>query len=56
MTTNDGPKPVTVEDVQKMLGAMMMEIEVLRRENASLREQLSGKEEPAMTANIRGRE
>ena len=35
------PRPITMEDVQRMLGAMTLEIEMLRRENASLREALT---------------
>ena len=45
MTTEaPAPRPITMEDVQRMLGAMTLEIEMLRRENASLRDTLNGKE------------
>jgi regulator of replication initiation timing len=37
MDNSTTPRPVTVEDVQRMIGSMMLEIEVLRRENAQLR-------------------
>jgi hypothetical protein len=39
--TNTGPKPLTMEDIYKLIGALHLEIEVLRRQNASLREQLT---------------
>lgn len=48
MTTNaqapPEPRPITVEDVHKMLGQMMLQIELLRRENESLKAQLAEKE------------
>ena len=37
----EAPKPITIEDVHKMLGGMMLEIEMLRRENVILKEQLA---------------
>jgi regulator of replication initiation timing len=47
MTTNmqapPEPKAITVEDVHKMLGQMMLQIEMLRRENETLRTQLAEK-------------
>jgi hypothetical protein len=39
-STNTGPKPLTMEDIYKLIGALHLEIEVLRRQNAELREQL----------------
>jgi hypothetical protein len=39
--TNTGPKPVTMEDIYKLIGALHLEIEVLRRQNAQLTEQLA---------------
>lgn len=38
-----GPKPVTMEDVYKLVGALYLEIEVLRRQNQHLREQLAAR-------------
>ena len=49
--TVEGPKPITIDDVQKMLGTMMLEIEMLRRENISLREQLDQKQGPVLVTN-----
>jgi hypothetical protein len=47
MTTNTQapaePQPITIEDVHKMLGQLMLQIEVLRRENEALKAQLAGK-------------
>jgi hypothetical protein len=40
-TTNTGPKPLLMEDIYKLIGALHLEIEVLRRQNATLREQLA---------------
>ena len=49
MTTNTQtppePKQITIEDVHKMLGQMMLQIEMLRRENESLKAQLAEKEQ-----------
>lgn len=39
--TNTGPKPVTMDDIYKLIGALHLEIEMLRRQNAHLREQLA---------------
>jgi hypothetical protein len=39
--TNTGPKPVTMEDIYRLIGALHLEIEVLRRQNAALREHLA---------------
>jgi hypothetical protein len=39
-TTNTGPKPITMEDIYKLIGALHLEIEVLRRQNADLQAQL----------------
>lgn len=51
MTTNGDtlpqPRPISIEDVQRMLGALTLEMEMLRRENAALREALMKKEQPA---------
>jgi hypothetical protein len=41
LTTNTGPKPLVMEDIYKLIGALHLEIEVLRRQNAHLREQLA---------------
>jgi hypothetical protein len=38
---NTGPRPLTMEDVFKIMGQYVLEIEALRREVASLREQLA---------------
>ncbi len=43
-TNTQGPKPVLMDDIFRMLGAMQIEIEVLRRENAHLKEQLAEKQ------------
>jgi hypothetical protein len=40
-TTNTGPRPVVMDDIYKLVGALYLEIEVLRRQNAHLREQLA---------------
>lgn len=34
------PRQITMEDVQRMIGAMTLELEMLRRENAILRQHL----------------
>jgi hypothetical protein len=39
--SNTGPKPVTMEDIYRLIGALHLEIEVLRRQNAELREQIA---------------
>jgi hypothetical protein len=39
--TNTGPKPLTMADIYQLIGALHLEIEVLRRQNAELREQLA---------------
>jgi hypothetical protein len=39
--TNTGPRPVTMEDIYKLIGALHLEIEVLRRQNAELQAQLA---------------
>jgi len=41
VTTNTGAKPLTMQDVFTILGQYVMEIEVLRRQVAHLREQLA---------------
>jgi hypothetical protein len=38
---NTGPKPLVMEDIYKLIGALHLEIEVLRRQNADLRAQLA---------------
>jgi len=35
------PRPITMDDVQRIIGAMALELEMLRRENAALREALA---------------
>jgi hypothetical protein len=40
-STNTGPKPLVMEDIYRLIGALHLEIEVLRRQNAELREQLA---------------
>jgi hypothetical protein len=40
-STNTGPRPLTMDDVYKLIGALHLEIEVLRRQNAHLQEQLA---------------
>jgi hypothetical protein len=40
---NTGPRPVTMEDVYKLIGALYLEIEVLRRQNQHLGEQLAAR-------------
>jgi hypothetical protein len=40
-SSNTGPKPLVMEDIYKLIGALHLEIEVLRRQNAELREQLT---------------
>jgi hypothetical protein len=42
--TNTGPKPVTMDDVYKLIGALHLEIEVLRRQNAHLTAQLAARD------------
>jgi hypothetical protein len=39
--TNTGPKPLVMEDIYRLIGALHLEIEVLRRQNAELRERLA---------------
>jgi hypothetical protein len=39
------PRPISLEDVQRIIGAMSLEIEMLRRENALLRLELESKAE-----------
>jgi hypothetical protein len=41
--TNTGPKPLLMDDIYKLIGALHLEIEVLRRQNAHLQEQLAAK-------------
>jgi hypothetical protein len=41
LTTNTGPKPLVMEDIYKLIGALHLEIEVLRRQVQHLREQLA---------------
>jgi hypothetical protein len=38
---NTGPRPVTMDDIYKLVGALHLEIEVLRRQNAELQAQLA---------------
>jgi hypothetical protein len=38
--SNTGPKPLVMEDIYKLIGALHLEIEVLRRQNVELRERL----------------
>jgi hypothetical protein len=38
---NTGPKPLVMSDIYQLIGALHLEIEVLRRQNAELREQLA---------------
>ena len=35
-----GPRPVTLEDVHRLVGALCVELDMLRRDNARLRERL----------------
>ena len=44
-STNTGPKPLLMEDIYKLIGALHLEIEVLRRQNAQLAEQLAALKE-----------
>jgi hypothetical protein len=44
-STNTGPKPLVMEDIYKLIGALHLEIEVLRRQNAQLTEQLAALKE-----------
>jgi hypothetical protein len=39
--TNTGPKPVTVDDLIMTIGQMQVQIQVLQRENAHLKERLA---------------
>jgi hypothetical protein len=39
--TNTGPRPIVMDDIYKLIGALHLEIEILRRQNAHLREQLA---------------
>lgn len=43
--TNTGPQPVTMADIYQLIGALHLEIEVLRRQNAHLTEQLAALKE-----------
>jgi hypothetical protein len=38
--TNTGPKPVTVDDLIMTIGQMQVQVQVLQRENAHLRQRL----------------
>jgi hypothetical protein len=40
---NTGAKPLVMEDIYKLIGALHLEIEVLRRQNAHLTELLAAK-------------
>ena len=42
--TDDGraPHAMTVEEIQRLIGSLFLEIDYLRRQNAALREQLEG--------------
>jgi hypothetical protein len=40
-STNTGPRPVVMDDIYKLVGALYLEIEVMRRQNAHLRERLA---------------
>jgi hypothetical protein len=39
--TNTGPRPIVMDDIYKLIGALHLEIEMLRRQNQHLREQLA---------------
>lgn len=41
VTMNTGPKPMTMEDVFRIMGQYVMEIEALRRQVLHLQEQLA---------------
>jgi hypothetical protein len=41
LATNTGPRPIVMDDIYKLIGALHLEIEMLRRQNAHLREQLA---------------
>jgi len=42
-----GPKPIMIEDVYRLIGALYLEIETLRRQNAYLTEQLAAVKDSA---------
>jgi hypothetical protein len=51
MTT---PRPLTIEDVHKLIGALTLELDQVRRENALLREALMRNGQPEVASPASG--